>query len=441
LYAARIVGLLLGLCTLGVLAMMVRQFALSSHAAMGVAFSAVPLMLLFSLFGSTMADALLVLLLLLYCRVAFFGDDSGIRYGLLSGLIGGLAYLTKAYALPFFLSHYLIITSHRLFTAEKGPARRRALRNSLCGLLVFAVISGTWTALLSAKYGRLTYSTSGPFNLSLLDPARARTPPVSNLTPPPNDTAITAWEDPCFRSIPTWNPFQSRRDLAHYAKEIVQNLHETLMILLEFSAFSGAILAAYVLWLCHRGTLQSHPGRLFYPLITAVLFCGGYNLVLIERRYLWLCCVLLLLMGAYLFDRLTEHAFFTKARRGCLLTFLVASFSFTPLYNLAYCRNGGTGPYVAAEGLRSHIGHGEHMASDSAQDDSSLIAFHLGARYYGTRKWNGSIADCLTDLEHHGIQHFLIWEASPSEAPSLPGYTRIHVQGMGTPLLYSRQPN
>ena len=181
-----------------------------------------------------------------------------------------------------------------------------------------------------------------------------------------------------------WSPFRSWQDFAYYVERVLQNAAETVKILLRFSALSGAIVRLFVLLLVGERGRRIGADRALYCLVTLLLFGLGYALVVTERRHLWFCCLVVLVMGGYGYDRLMEAAdFFTPARRICLLAGIVLSFAFAPLFDLVRFRNMGARAYEHARALSEDICPGQRRASDGHWQDSVAIAYHLGARCQG----------------------------------------------------------
>jgi hypothetical protein len=441
LLAARLLGGGLGLGAFATLSLLARHFGLSRQARRAVALAAWPVVLFYSVFG-IMPDLLLAVILLFYLYFVFRLDRGPTTGGLVAGGTAAAAYLAKSYALPFFLGHLVLMTACQFLRAGDSPARRRVLRNACCALLVFSMVAGTWIGLLSAKYGKFTWSTSGRYNLGRLAPPAARNH-LPRIAPPSNDTAISAWEDPPRLGTAEWSPLHSLRDFAYYAWRVVQNAHEILMALLEFSSLSGAILVLIVLLLLDREILRTAPDKTLYPLVTLILFCAGYMLVLIETRYLWFCCFLLLLMGGYAYDRVVlRNPFFTRVRRGCVVAAFIASFAVAPAFQLVWFRNMGRESRVLAQALGKYIQPGDRIASDGESQTSLFLAYHLKARCYtglGMRPCDGDVAAIEADLGRYGIDHYLVWEKSKAGALSLADYRKMPVSGSGLPVLYTRK--
>jgi hypothetical protein len=438
LLCARVLDWILGLGAFGALALLAKDFALSKRARIGAALSAIPIVLFIALSDIT-PDLLFATLLLIYLYAVSRLGLYGRAYGLVVGMIGALAYLAKAYALPFFLAHVFLLGVWQFFVAGDIAVKRRVRANLLLALFAFTALSGTWISVLSAKYGKLTWATAGSYNLDHLRPG-ASPQDDSGLVPPPNASAVSAHEDPA-QSVngPLWRPTDSVRDFVHYLGRILYNVAEFLSILSRFSVLWGGILAVYILHLFDRRLVASDPRRIVYPLITIALFSSGYLLVLLEPRYLWLCCFLLLLMGGACCDFLAAHRFFTPSRTTCLIVMLVCSFSFTPLYNLWCGKYEGTDTARLAEAFRGQILPGQKIASDAERWQSFYLAFRLNAQYYGIRSWTDNARQVEADLDKWGIEHYLVWDVREGDDRGLPEFERVDTVPAHRPVLYSRR--
>lgn len=434
LLAARILGGVLGLGVFAGLALLANHFGLSRAARGAVTLAAVPMTLFFSVYG-VMPDLLLTVLLLVYLSLVLRLDHRRAGHGLWIGGVGGLAYLTKSYALPFFLVHLALMGVCQWRYAQDQSGRRRIVRNVLCAVLVFSLIGGAWIGLLTAKYGQLTWSTSGSYNLQQLAPTAL--PPHVGLRNPPNETAVSAWEDPSYCEVADWHPFQSLHDLTYYVERVLQNTAETVKVLLRFSALTGGIVLLFLLLLVDERGRRTRVDRTLYPLITLVLFCLGYALVVTENRYLWFCCLLLLVMAGYGYDWLMQATrFFTRAGRICILAGIVLSFAFAPLFDLMTFRNMGARPYEYAQVLSEYIRPGQRIASDGHWQDSVAIAYHLEARCHGVRELRGEIDEVRADLERYQIDHYLVWDRYDANGLRLEGFERVALGRSDMPALF-----
>jgi hypothetical protein len=125
-------------------------------------FSLIPVTLFFVFFMLT-SDLLMSSFLIFYLNFIFDPKyQNNLTIGLFCGLTGGLAYLSKSFAFPFFLVHYLIFNA--IYYFKKYKKNETILKNLLIGLTVFFLIAGAWSFQISEKYGYLTIGTSGTYN-------------------------------------------------------------------------------------------------------------------------------------------------------------------------------------------------------------------------------------------------------------------------------------
>lgn len=107
-YISKIISLIVGIFTIISVRRLSRSFKMSKKIERSLLFSLIPSFLLFSYLYTT-PDMLLVGVIILYLSVIFDPKypDNYIN-GILCGLIGATAYLTKSFAFPFFLVHFLL---------------------------------------------------------------------------------------------------------------------------------------------------------------------------------------------------------------------------------------------------------------------------------------------------------------------------------------------
>ncbi|MHA2220133.1 MAG: hypothetical protein ACXACY_29980, partial [Candidatus Hodarchaeales archaeon] len=150
---------------------------------------------------------------------------------------------------------------------------------------------------------------------------------------PPNETAHIIYEDPSFARGTTWSPLASRRSFQHFFKIFLKNIVESIRILDSFSRLSIVILIIYIVLLFVHPVKKLFKNReVLYPLLTIMLYSGGYALFHFEARYLWIVNVLLLLMGGKVLTELFQSELFKKNTiRTILLIIFILSFTITPL--------------------------------------------------------------------------------------------------------------
>lgn len=274
LWAARLVELAAGLATLFAVRWLARQLGASRWSVGVLALClAVPLAN-YSMILVT-PDVLLLFLLTMYCGFVLPERyrDHGLR-GVGAGLFGGLAYLAKSYALPFFLAHFVMLNLMHLYRASSGTstlslgkgypavsptppglagqARRGVLRNFALGLLVFIAVIGPWVGLLTHTYGAFTFGTAGKRAFAMVGPEYFGEDPVfETLLAPPSPGATSYWDDPTVVKLNTWGPWQSQAMFQHQLRLVGGNLWEMsrqITVLFPFAAgtllfWCGSVLA------------------------------------------------------------------------------------------------------------------------------------------------------------------------------------------------------
>jgi hypothetical protein len=242
-----------------------------------------------------------------------------VRNGLLTGVLGALAYLAKYYNLTFVLVHLAIITALRI---ASGAPRKAAARALISGALTLLVASLPWATVLSFRYHRLVFNTTGALNHAIMGPSMTDHPcNGARLCAEPEDVLFT-WEDPAEVYYPDlgWSPLASVENLRHELRLIGDHLRLWVPSASFFVGpipglgLVGAALLALKTWL--------NPKRRFLPAWIA-LTCGpylaGYLPFLSTFRHN-LAVVPLLFIGVYLsLARLVGQApFHWRSLRGAV---------------------------------------------------------------------------------------------------------------------------
>ncbi|MFW6108435.1 MAG: hypothetical protein ACOC8D_01345, partial [bacterium] len=242
-------------------------------------------------------DLLLAALLLLYLDAALDERLLTSRWRpVAAGLLGGLAYLAKLYALPFFVVHFALMVLLRGW-ASAGQARGRLRgmdRAWALGVAAFAVVAAPWVGVLSAKYGRLTFGTAAATSYALVGPGSgdARQRAIQGLRRPPED-APNVWQDatpPPARKTESGGGGDAGEWLAlqaavawRNAGRIAGHLASADECRLALASVPLAVVAALL-------TRRRRPEAFRYLalVVTVGVFCGGYALVQAANpRYFW----------------------------------------------------------------------------------------------------------------------------------------------------------
>ena len=262
-------------------------------------------------------DVILTGLLLAYLTVISKPDLLRRRATAIAvGALGGLAFLTKAYALPFFLVHFpltLWLRSGETAETERprfGRRFRAALLPWAVGMAGCIVVSGVWIATLSVKYGRFTVTTVGGHAHRYFAPPQAGFRPkhMWNHLIIPADYAMTKWEDPDTSDFPpTWSPFASGANLRHAARRVFANLR---VFCLELSAtpFALAPLALLAVAILFRRNWFGSSFQARWLLLTVVIYVVGYLGFHVVRRFFQPVMLIDVLLVFLLFGRLMQKS-------------------------------------------------------------------------------------------------------------------------------------
>jgi len=357
------------------------------------------------------ADLLLLCVLIYYLNFIFSPKyQSNVIYGLACGLFGAMAYFTKSYAMPFFVSHYLLFNFIYYINGISRRKKRNILKNFFLGLIIFFAVSGIWIGIISHKYGELTFGTTGEYNQKLVGPDyHGQHLIYSQLLKPPNKTAISAWEDPTFIKMNSWGPLK----LWNYQLKLIwKNISDTLSIYLSFSCLSVIIILAALLMYIRQPKEPILKSNVIYPLLTIGLYSAGYLLILVEDRYLWIVYILLVLMGSYLLTVLFKNPFFDNKKKNIFLTVFILLFSLIFATNFISAVDGTAnteGVYGLSQTLKNEYNLHGNIASNDEWRKSLYIAYFTNSKYYGQTGKNISSNDLIRELKKNNIDFYIVW--------------------------------
>lgn len=372
-------------------------------------FVLIPVLLHFSLTLIT-PDFLLVSILIWYFYCVFSTDNfARNNSGLLCGTLGGLAYLCKHYALPFFLAHFILVAIWHAARQSDREQRRRIVRTLLRGITVCLAISGLWIACMSARYGRLTIAPAASYGHALVGPESRGYWGEPRLLKPAYAGAVSAWERPCDYASEAWNPVGSLSALRHKLRISLKCAWKYFAVVLSFSCLSVAILAGYLLLCVPPSEAVRRPSATFL-VATTILYSAGYLAIsIVEGRYLWIVCLLLLLMGAYLLDLCSRKPFFTPTRQNVGLAVLALSFTVFPTRGLLQEANEGKDLFRISQILQERYKIDGNVATNSEWKKSLYLCFHLNARFYGRTSQDNTDLGLVQELRDNDIDYYLVW--------------------------------
>lgn len=204
-----------------------------------------------------------------------------------SGLVWGLAYLTKAIAFPLTLGAMLGFHS-LLQISRHGGWRFRALLWQGVG---FAVLAAPWILVLSLKYQTLTFSTTPQISHTLAGPPDIdRYHPFARSFQWPAPGRITSWEEPSRMAYRHWSPFESTDYARHQLQVIRRNLGTSLALLTSLNLAWLGLFFALPLHLMKNRDCKEVALRFGCPLLIPILLVAVYlpcYFTLTEQRFFY----------------------------------------------------------------------------------------------------------------------------------------------------------
>lgn len=208
------------------------------------------------------------------------------------GLLGGVAYLTKAYSLPFVAAHLLLTMLIKMIGGGRNTFVQYWKQYAF-GLLGLLLVATPWIAAISSQDGKWTISSVGKYSCawSAFPDGNWDERPIRSLQQP-REGRISTWENPMEIPFawPLWSPF----DGPDAMKKQLQRVHENLLRLpARMSADEKGLMALGILLVLSqlfplKASLSTALGKLrLWGGLTALLYVGGYVPILVFDRYLF----------------------------------------------------------------------------------------------------------------------------------------------------------
>jgi hypothetical protein len=341
------------------------------------------------------ADLLVTMFFLMYVRITL--SDSfhlKISYSILAGFMGGLAYLAKAYALPFFIGHFIIL---HLFFKRDGIR----WKHLFAGLGIFTAIALPWMHVLMWKYGTLMMGTTGKLNWSwYLVPLRND---QLIFFPPPHALASCSWEDPWYLQQQFFGPWSSFKLFLHQFKVLLFNGHQWILITLQQSYLIPAIFLGILTAILYQGSIQ------FKKILFFCLFLpAGYWLIHIEERFLWATSFVLMITGIYLLRHLLTQ--YRIHKTGSLLLWILyfGSFIAEPFNWLKDNINRQKDLHILSEKMNQTELKGS-FTSNRMTEECSIIAYHHKLSYYTPAPRKEPVSYFVRNAKAQGINYYLFF--------------------------------
>lgn len=409
LLAAKILGLLIGGATLAGLWRLMRVAAVQADVRTIACVAAIPLVV-YAVYGVTTSDLLVACALIFYLASLANPANSGHwARGAWIGVAGGMAYLAKAYALPFVLGHFAIVRSIELIRPAPGERRSRLIMASLSTLAAMALIVGAWSAALTHKYGHFMTGSTGKYNLRIDAPGSpGQVMHWAGLLPPSDPHAVSVWDDitPHIDLLPAWDPLATPEDRQYLRTQVIRNYDRTIAILHRHTAWVYPLLLAAGLIAMSRADLR--PRRPGLILAAAILvYPLGYFILHIEERFLTPLILLLLIAGMYAIGRAARKGLLNSWwRRSIAAAALGATFLSHPIDSLERAQGTGVNYVEAARQFDGILPVGARVASDRNWSSLLYLSFYQDWQYYGEPARRQPREQILADLESMGVEYF-----------------------------------
>lgn len=427
--AARLIFMGSGVITLFLCVQIAKKWKVKASIEAALLFSLVPVLVFWSAAGPITPDLLVLSLYLAYLSLQ--NRKPSYMNAVLLGGVGAIGYFSKAYFLPFFVAHSICMVLYRIKFERTGVREIRYWSVSIIALCIFVL---PWVGMISAKYGEITYSTSGAYNFSLLNPAKPGHPlNYIGLTAPFTDSALSAWEDPSYIPRASWNPFSSKTNIAAMVRTVFDNGKRVGAALFEFSAFSMAFWVFALLVLVQKG--RKARSYLFLYMSAGMTYVLGYLVLLAEYRYFWPIFASLTILFCLMLNDV-RVAKYKKSVARSLYLLAVLSIVVTPLTQLYYQRNKHIPQYYQSMVIKPYLPKDARLAADNF--DAIKHCYYLRLHCLGVINPNNTVHENKVQLKDKKADFVLITETDSTWR--VPGYLEEYeeVTTVGRAILFKR---
>ncbi len=369
-------------------------------------------------------DLLLVVMLIKYFKLIYSSKYKfNANYGIKIGIISSLAYLSKSYALPFFIFHFTL-TNIFYYFSKSSDLKKIVLRNFIFSILIFGLISGIWISLLTYKYGYVTYSTAGSFNFAIVGPEyngihKMRIEKLYN--PPPNSNCI--WEDPTALPRKTWSPFESSSNFVHLVKIVFNNLIKYIYYVFIFSPLF------FVFLFFPRNYSFFGQSRVKKMIFFLFIYCAGYITLFLEQRYLIILHFFTVILSVIMIQEYLKSYTISLWIKRLILFFLFITIIVKPLFSLINHLNYGKDVYYLGKYLKnSQVVKSKVVSLTSFPMSFELYSLTTTAyitdfKFFGEINHRLSEDSLLVEMKKYEINYLFSWEERT--------YNPSHFQAVG----------
>jgi hypothetical protein len=313
------------------------------------------------------------------------------RAAFTAGLFLGLAYLARSPAFP--LSVVIVPMLAALWAVTGLAPRALILKRLAVTALGFALVSGPWIAVLSAKYGKPVFATNAPIAHAVEGPSdQWRDHPSFRTFHRPESGRVTSWEDPTSLPYRYWSPVANRRYAWHQARLMYRNALDVLERLGSFDWLHAGLFAAVFGFLIHRPWRKNLAAERWRWALIPVACVGGVYLPVHanEMRFYYVTLPFLFAAAAGLVYRLTRsETDGVNVPRGVGLLLVTVSFLGPPLHAIPIqfpAGDLGKGQVATAYDLAARFkasGIRGSIAGNGPYATGLYLAFFTDAPWYG----------------------------------------------------------
>jgi hypothetical protein len=316
------------------------------------------------------------------------------------GVTGALLFFAKGAGLFLFLGIWGIwLVGDWLFGERRHLAA--LFRRRLLSIVVFVLLILPFVAAISLKSNHLTLGSSGRYNFALVGPHSVGHPMITRLFPPPNNTAVSIWEDISNVPITTWSPFQSVYNFKFFVSNINKNLGVLSQIIMQFG---WIIFALGIFYIVKPSSTKKEERFKFVLGSTALLTTLLYLPIFVELRYIMFTLIagllgFMILMGEQ-YKQLNHKLLPLKLFGALLVTLLILS----QVNGLRKAANINKGVRMESLSLSPFVAEGSRLAGD---DFGTLYAcYYIKVKCYGA--FIPKAADTKQQIINNKIQYLIL---------------------------------
>ncbi len=431
----KLLSTLLAMCGLRAQYALWQKAGLTDKLTEWAGYASLPLWGLFVFEAITPEPALMLIIVLYFLSFLHWIEHPSRKNALLLGLLGGLGYLCKAYFFPFFIAHLLLVGV--VFLWNNGADKKPRFMSWAISLGMFLLVVGPWIGLISMQQGHFTLSAASRYNAvkyEMIDDG-AHLMEQIGLVPPPNDLAVSVWED-----ITPYIPEKADEaaDIQEKGKEFLVNTGKAIRIFHHKNLAFGVVWLLMLLAVFRHNTWWRDPW--FHLMLAAGIYTGGYLLILVVDRYLWWIPLLTVGMSVQLWAWLPYFFKEKNAQKWLAGIFLIATVGLMPIYQLSKVADQGRIGFAMGREISALPAFETgKIASDAGYYPSTFLAYMVDAPYFGQLKYQPE-SRWESSLKAHDIRWFFVWETPQAFTEHYTEISTVPINGLRIFDLHTPKP-